>query len=69
MKKIILSLSLLCIIWSCKSPEQKGIQKTSPSITEEVEFNYSAESALEFLTSDDLRGRETLVKKNYATSF
>lgn len=58
MKKIVLILSLLLGVLSCKSPVQKEVKKKStPNDT--TELAYSPTSALAFLTSDDLAGRDT----------
>ncbi|MFO7745921.1 MAG: M20/M25/M40 family metallo-hydrolase [Psychroflexus sp.] len=59
MKKIIITLCIgLLLTFSCKNSvqdEKKEISETS----QKVEFQYSAESALEYLTSDELKGRDT----------
>jgi hypothetical protein len=59
MKKILLLLcvvSLLAI--SCKTSGQEGKKEVSKEI-DTIQFEYSASTALDYLSSDELKGRDT----------
>lgn len=58
MKNIILLVSSLLLLVACNS-KSKSKDNSAEELTQESSFNYSAQSALEYLTSDELEGRDT----------
>lgn len=59
MKKIIITLCIGSLLaFSCKNSNQEEKREISNE-TKETDFSYSAESALRYLTSDELAGRDT----------
>jgi len=59
MKKIILTLCIGSLLaFSCKNSPQ-GEKKEISNTSEKTQFDYSATSALKYLSSDELSGRDT----------
>jgi hypothetical protein len=59
MKKILLLLCVVSLLaTSCKTSGQEGKKEVSKEI-DTVQFKYSASTALDYLSSDELKGRDT----------
>jgi hypothetical protein len=59
MKKILLLLCVVSLLaTSCKTSGQEGKKEVSKEI-DTIQFEYSASTALDYLSSDELKGRDT----------